>query len=153
MHGVAATGGDVVTDAPERIAAVLVDRESYANVLPLLHEIRHALARYHASGVETTIDLRRIPMTEADERELESFLGVGEVRIELRALGASHIHETRFPAVWHVVHENTEGEVAGKFVCVASIPELVVAAPEDATRGLRALEDRLAALAPDAGAD
>lgn len=130
----------------------VIGSESYANVLPLLHEVRHALASYHQYGNETTIDLRRIPMTERDEEELEGFLGVGEVRIEIQALGPTRIRETRFPAVWHIVHHNADGEIAGKLVAVAAVPDLVMTPPEDAARGLRALTQRLDDLTQDQGA-
>lgn len=132
-----------MTDHPTLLNVKVISNESYANVVPLLHEVRHAVARFHESGEPTTIDLRRIPMTEHDEQELEGFLGVGEVSIEIQALGPTQIRETQFPAVWHIVHYNADGEIAGKFVTVAAIPDLVLAQPEDAARGLRALSERL----------
>ena len=129
----------------------VIGAESYANVLPLLHEIRHALARYHETGEATTIDLRRLPMTEHDEQELEGFLGGGEVSIDIHALGPTQIRETQFSAVWHIVHHNADGEIAGKFVTVAAIPDLVMTPPEDAARGLRALTQQLDELAEEQG--
>jgi len=140
-------------DQPSLLNVKEIGTESYANVLPLLHEVRHALERYQDSGEATTIDLRRIPMTACDEEELEGFLGVGEVNIEIVALGPSQIRETQFPAVWHIVHYNSDGEVAGKFVTVAAIPDLVMTRPEDAARGLRALQQRLNDLTQEQGSN
>ena len=138
-----------MANPPALLNVKVIGNESYANVLPLLHEVRHALARYHDSGETTTIDLRRIPMTERDEEELEGFLGVGDVSIDIQALGPTQIRETQFPAVWHIVHFNADGDIAGKFVTVAAIPDLVMTPREDAARGLRALTQRLADLNQD----
>ena len=58
--------------------AVTVEH-STGNVVPLLHEIRHALERLVDSGEPTMIDLRGIPLAPGEEDALESALGSGEV--------------------------------------------------------------------------
>ena len=57
------------------------------NVKPLLHEIRHALARLEEGGEGTVIDLQSLPLAPGEERRIEETLGKGEVSAELNALG------------------------------------------------------------------
>lgn len=109
------------------------------NVRPLLHEIRHALARLAAGGAGTVIDLRSLPLAPGEERRIEEALGAGEVRVELDALGPSTIVETSYPGVWLVTHRNTENEVIGRLIEVTRVPSLVASQPEDIAAGLERL--------------
>ena len=45
------------------------------NVLPLLHEIRHALRQLLDTGETTSIDLRGLPMAAGEQERLIGFLG------------------------------------------------------------------------------
>jgi len=110
------------------------------NVGPLLHEIRHALARLAEGEAGTVIDLRSLPLAPGEEQRIEEALGEGEVRAELDALGPTTILETRFPGVWLVTHCNTEDEIIGRLIEVTRIPGLLLAQPEDIRAGLRQLE-------------
>jgi hydrogenase-1 operon protein HyaF len=114
------------------------------NVLPLLHEIRHALAQLLQEGRETVIDLRSIPLAPGEEAAIEQALGEGEVQATLSALGPSEFRESSYPGVWLVTHYNHDGRVVGKFVEVAVVPSLLKSQGEDIAAGLRRLEDRLA---------
>lgn len=109
------------------------------NVAPLLNEVRHALRRLIDSGEPTTIDLRAIPLAPGEEDEIERRLGVGEVTIQVNALGPSEIRETSFPGVWLVIHYNGENEVLGKYVEIDRIPAIVVCPAEDLYDGLESL--------------
>jgi hydrogenase-1 operon protein HyaF len=113
------------------------------NVKPLLHEIRHALARLDEGGEGTVIDLQSLPLAPGEERRIEEALGKGEVSAELNALGRSSISETRYPGVWLVTHRNTEDEVIGRFIEVTRIPALLKAQAEDIQAGLRQLTTEL----------
>jgi hydrogenase-1 operon protein HyaF len=113
------------------------------NVIPLLHEIRHALRALLDEGEETVIDLRGIPLGPGEEAHIEERLGHGEVRIELSALGPSELVETRFPGVWLVTHCNNDGEVIGKFVEICVIPGLATAQQADIRAGLAELGAQL----------
>ena len=101
------------------------------NVTPLLHEIRHALARLIAHQTETVIDLRRIPLTPNEEAHLSTFLGSGEVQATVNAMGPTEIQETSYSGVWIVTHYNTEGEMLGKNITIAIVPGLVNAQIEE----------------------
>ena len=135
-----------MSEEPTIIDVKLIGNESYGNVLPLLYEVGHALEKFQRCSQTTTIDLRRIPMTQADEQEFEAFLGEGEVNIEIETLGQTKVRETKFPGVWHIVHYNADDEIMGKFITVAAVPDLVLTQPEDAARGLRALNQQIESL-------
>jgi hydrogenase-1 operon protein HyaF len=114
------------------------------NVIPLLHEVRHALQGLLECGRETIIDLRSIPMGPGEEEQIAERLGRGEVQVRLSALGPSEIIETRYPGVWLVTHRNNDGDVIGKFIEVCAIPRLVTAQNEDIRAGLQLLGVQLA---------
>jgi len=109
------------------------------NVMPLLHEIRHALQALLDDGQETVIDLRGIPMGPGEEARIEARLGRGEVQVHLSTLGPSELVETRFPGVWLVTHCNDDGEVIGKFVEICRVPNLATAQQMDIRAGLAEL--------------
>ncbi len=58
------------------------------NVQPLLHEIRHALARLLECGEHTIIDLRSIPLAPGEELKIIDTLGNGEVQCEAVCAGS-----------------------------------------------------------------
>lgn len=118
--------------------------EVFANTLPLLHEIRHALARLVEEGEPTVIDVQSIPMGPGDMRRLLDALGEGEVRAEFEALGKTVIRESRYSGVWIVEHLNGSGGIAGRFVEITWIPSVLQAQREDVEAGLKELGDALA---------
>lgn len=109
------------------------------NVLPLLHEVRHALDRLIETGAETTIDLRAIPLAPGELEQIDARLGVGEVSVTLDALGPSEIRETRYSGVWRITHRNATSEIVGQFIEVARIPALLPAQEPDMRGGLESL--------------
>ena len=113
------------------------------NLVPLLHEIRHALARWLDDGHTHAIDLRSIPMSPGEERRLLELLGDGEVRATLSALGSSEIAETAYPGVWVVTHYNDDEVLVGRFVEICGIPEILQSQAEDAAVALQHLDDLL----------
>ena len=113
------------------------------NVIPLLHEIRHAVQQLLEAGRETIIDLRSLPMGPGEEDRLAAALGQGEVQANLSALGPSELIETQYPGVWLVTHRNNDGEVIGKFIEVCEFPKLGMAQVEDIRAGLQRLEEQL----------
>ncbi len=113
------------------------------NVVPLLHEIRHALERLLQAGEPTMIDLGSIPLAPGEFDKLDGALGTGEVRIVLDAMGPSQIYETQFSGVWRVTHFNAANEVVGRFVEVTRIPEILLAQEADVRVGLDLLTRRL----------
>jgi hydrogenase-1 operon protein HyaF len=110
------------------------------NVVPILHEIRHALHKLLEDGVSTIIDLRAMPFAPGEEVELEQRLGVGEVVSQVSALGPSEVKEMGIPGVWLVTHFNTEDEIMSKFIEVTFVPSIIKSQPDDIERGIQDLE-------------
>jgi hydrogenase-1 operon protein HyaF len=115
------------------------------NAWPILHEIRHALARLLESGEETVIDLRGLPLSDLDQDYLVAELGTGELECRLDALGRSVIQETAYHGVWLVTHYNAGERVIGRFVEVTHIPAILKSDPIDIRSDLDRLTERLAA--------
>ena len=113
------------------------------NVLPLLHEIKHAIEQLLGDDKETVLDLRRMPLTPAEEKQLEAFLGVGEVKAEMNALGRSLFQETQYSGVWIVTHYNNQEDIMGRFITVTRAPDILFAQTADVETGLINLTERL----------
>lgn len=109
------------------------------NVLPLLHEIRHALSQLLDTGETTSLDLRGLPMAPGEQERLIEILGRGEISVQMNALGKSEIYETSFPGIWLIAHYNTNEEIMGKFIEITRMPAILEAQTDD-------MEDALAAL-------
>lgn len=125
----------------ERIA--VKTEAATGNVEPLLHEIRHALARVADGQGGTTIDLRSLPLAPGEEERIERLLGTGEVRAELDALGPTVVQETSFAGVWMVTHRNAEREVVARFIEVTRMPEVLKSQQEDIELAVSRLETEL----------
>lgn len=113
------------------------------NVLPLLHEISHALSRLLDTGESTTIDLRGLPMAPGEQERLIDFLGKGEISVQMDALGNSEIIETSYPGVWLIVHYNSNQEIMGKFIEITRMPAILETQAEDVEDALAALRVKL----------
>lgn len=113
------------------------------NVVPLLHEIRHALGRLADQQEGTIIDLRSLPLAPGEEKRIEKILGQGEIRVEVDLLGPSLIEETSYPGVWLVTHRNAENEIVARFIEVTRIPELLKSQPDDIRDAIGRLEEDL----------
>ena len=113
------------------------------NALPLLHEIRHALANLLENNNTAIIDLGAIPFAPGDERVLDSVLGEGEIHAVLKTLGESHVRETSISGVWRVDHLDDSGQYQSRFIEITYLPEILKTHFEDATTGLETLTKRL----------
>ena len=113
------------------------------NVVPLLHEIRHALKALLESGETSVIDLRSIPLAPGEEEKLIERLGRGEVVAKLDALGSSEIIETQYSGVWLVTHFNEENSIIGRFIEITLMPEILKAQQQDIRGALAQLESAL----------
>lgn len=111
------------------------------NAQPLVRELRDMLSRLVESGEPGAVDLRAMPLSQADLEWLSDRLGQGEVRILLDAEGESTITETQAPGVWWITHRNQKGTVVSEFIEITWVPELVAAQREDAKLGLAYLDN------------
>ncbi len=125
--------------------------ESHGNVVPLLHEILHALNELQRQGRSTTIDLRSIPFAPGDQQRLLDTLGKGEVEASLDSLGSSTIYESSFVGVWVVEHKNASGEVIALQVEITTIPEILKSQAMDISDSLIRLSEQLSAPAEEEG--
>ena len=116
---------------------------STGNLVPLLHEIRHALTRWLEQGEEHVIDLRSIPLAPGEEDRLLEQLATGEVQARLSVLGPSDIIETRYPGVWLITHYNENENIIGRFIEVCGVPGILKSQLEDSRAGLERLENDL----------
>ena len=101
------------------------------NVMPLLHEVKHALGNLIDNSETTTIDLRSIPLAPGEEDKILDALGVGEINAQLNALGTSEIIETQYSGVWVVTHYNDDNEIMSRFIEVTTIPDILRSPRED----------------------
>jgi hydrogenase-1 operon protein HyaF len=113
------------------------------NLIPLLHEIRHALSRWLERGEAHVMDLRSIPLAPGEEDSLLEQLGVGEVNARLSVMGPSDVIETRYPGVWLITHYNESENITGRFLEVCEVPDILKSQAEDSRAGLERLEKDL----------
>jgi len=113
----------------------------------VLREAAALLADFVATGKISAIDLRSLPMTDADRAELDQRLGHGEVSAILTVAGESEIWETAIAGVWWVRHFGEGGHVVAEEIVVTRVPEVLATHPDDAREGLRRLNAMLEGIA------
>lgn len=115
----------------------------HGNAEPILHEVRHALARLINSGETTKIDLKAMPFGPGDLEHLLSVLGTGEVQASIDALGPTRVQETAIPGVWLVDYLNSEAHRLALHLEIATVPEILCPQPQDLNDAIAALDARL----------
>ena len=110
---------------------IKIGDESTGNLLPLLHEVRHALAKLVENSEPTSIDLRGLPLAPGEEENILSILGRGEVTARLSLLGSSEVFETNYAGVWIVTHYNSDNQLIGRFIEITSMPDILRSQPQD----------------------
>ena len=113
------------------------------NVKPILHEIRHALAKLLDNGETSIIDLRSIPLAPGEEEIILDTLGRGEVVAQLDVLGPSEIYETHFAGVWLVTHFNENKSIVSRFIEITELPDVLNSQRRDIVHALASLETTL----------
>lgn len=130
-------------DIDVRVEGPAAAGDSTHNLLPVLHELRHALKLLCGSGEPTIIDLTALPFGPGDEERLLHILGTGEVNASVNAIGATQIRETAFSGIWIVEHRSVEDIRVAFHVEVADVPFLLRAPREDLEAASRRLEASL----------
>lgn len=113
------------------------------NLLSIISEIQYALQQLLEHKKVHSIDLRAMPWSSGEEQKLASYLGKGEVFIELNTLGKSTFIETQFSGVWLVNHYNQEDEQIAKLIEITYLPEIVFSQKEDIKNSLERLQTAL----------
>jgi hydrogenase-1 operon protein HyaF len=94
-------------------------------------EIADRLQALAASGSESVIDLRSLPLTEADIAELEEWLGEGEVNARIDVIGETEVRETGYAGVWWIRHLGAGQQVAAEEIAITPVPEILRSQAED----------------------
>ena len=116
-----------------------IDRARTGMAQSLLREVAQGLA---ATGTQTAVDLRSLPMTGADRDELEQALGRGDVAVSLQAAGRTEVWETGFAGVWWLRHFGDDDRIAAEVIEITPVPDIVAAHPDDiAAAALRLLAE------------
>jgi hydrogenase-1 operon protein HyaF len=113
------------------------------NLDSVLSEIKFALQQLLQQKTSHCIDLRAMPWSPGEEARLEKFLGLGEVSVELNALGKSTFNETRFSGIWIVSHYNQEAELIGKLIEITYMPEMIFSQYDDVKNSLKKIQEGL----------
>ena len=131
--------------ALDRIGVKVVAAEDLqtGNVRALLSEIAGLLEGWVQKREPASIDLRSLPLSRGDYDELDAALDVGAVTASIDAIGASDVHETRYPGVWRVTHRNETGEVVADLIEVCEVPAILRAPAEDIADALTQLKEML----------
>jgi hydrogenase-1 operon protein HyaF len=111
----------------------------------VLAEVGRLLEALSASGQPGAVDLRSLPLTDADRQQLKDLLGRGEVSAELELAGRSEVWETAYPGAWWVRHLGADDRIAAEEIAVCRVPEILQAHPDDIRAGARRLGRALAA--------
>jgi len=101
------------------------------NVMPLMHEVKHALTNLISNNETAIIDLRSIPLAPGEEDKLLDILGIGEVQARLNSLGPSDIIETKYSGVWLITHYNDENNIISRFIEITTMPEILFSQKDD----------------------
>jgi hydrogenase-1 operon protein HyaF len=102
----------------------------------ILAEIGELLIALSERGEAGGIDLRSLPLTDADRDQLEELLGRGEVQAKLDLAGASEIWETSYSGVWWIRHRGAGDKIASEEISVTTVPEILAAHPVDIAAAL-----------------
>lgn len=99
--------------------------------LSVLAEVGRMLEALADSGQTDSIDLRSLPLTDADRKQLEDMLGHGEVHAELDVAGKSEVWETSYPGAWWIRHRGAGNKIASEEIAICPIPEILITHPVD----------------------
>jgi hydrogenase-1 operon protein HyaF len=133
-------GGTQIGKAPEPSGGL------GGGVAAILTEVAAALERLASAGDTALIDLRSLPMSAGDRRELLALLGRGEVTATLDAHGMSTLSETAFAGVWWTLHCDPGGAVIAELLEIALTPPILAANPQDVALAATALRRRIGAV-------
>ena len=126
-------------------APCLTDRPT-GMALSVLAEVGRLLEQLARTGEQAAIDLRSLPLTDADRAELEERLGRGEVRVELELAGRSEIWETAYSGAWWIRHRGAGDRISSEEIAICPMPEILTAHPDDITAAAARLQRDLSTL-------
>jgi hypothetical protein len=118
-----------------------------ALAIAVLREVASLLeALVHDPSFQDAIDLRSLPLADADRTALRTLLGDGEVDVRLDVAGQTRVRETAFAGAWWETHYAADGAAIVERIVVARVPPVLLAHPADVVRA----RDRLGGLVAQA---
>lgn len=99
--------------------------------LAIMTQVAQMLEALSITGETGSIDLRSLPLTEADRKQLEDLLGQGEVKAELEVAGTSTVRETAYPGAWWIRHLGAGGKLSSEEIAICPVPGILAAHPAD----------------------
>jgi len=116
----------------------------YELVEGVLHEVARLLHWLALDpGLAEVIDLRSLPLQEADRALLRQRLGDGEIDATLNLLGPTNIRETAYAGVWWARQMDADDRCALEQIIIARVPPLLLAHPADIDDAARRLSGDL----------
>lgn len=92
----------------------------------ILAEVARMLGALAHDGTTGSIDLRSLPLTDADRQQLEELLGRGEVSAELEVAGRSSVWETAYAGAWWVRHRGAGDKISSEEIMICPIPGILI---------------------------
>jgi hydrogenase-1 operon protein HyaF len=111
----------------------------------VLAEIADRLEALSTRGLDSVIDLRSLPLTDADLSELSDVLGEGEVSAQIDVIGETEVRETAYAGVWWIRHLGGGGQVAAEEIVISEVPEILRSQAEDIALALGKIRKQLEA--------
>jgi hydrogenase-1 operon protein HyaF len=134
-------------------AASCLDGHTTGMAWSVLAEVGRLLEELASKGQTASIDLRSLPLTDADREELDALLGRGEVRVELELAGRSEVWETGYPGAWWIRHRGAGDRISSEEIAVCPVPEILMTHPADIETAVRRLRRDLQNNRPSAAAE
>jgi hydrogenase-1 operon protein HyaF len=111
------------------------------NAIPLLDEIRHALAALRERGERRVINIMNFPLTEGDSQFLDEALGRGAVTITYGGGETTFWREAKVSGVWWGEYRNAYHKVTLRTIEITDFPDLAKAQPEDIEDGVARIDE------------
>ena len=116
--------------------------------LSIMTEVSRMLEALAATGETGSIDLRSLPLTDADRDQLEELMGRGEVQAELEVSGDSTVWETSYPGAWWVRHRGAGGKISSEEISICPVPAILSAHPVDIEAAAKRIKRTITELNP-----
>ena len=113
------------------------------NAHAVLHEILTMLGQLADGQPGGAIDLRGLPLNNADFAILRDQLGRGEVSASVQAAGRLEILETAIPGVWWHTHYTHDGDIITEIIEITRFPDILASQHADISDGLSRLQQQL----------
>ena len=116
--------------------------------LSIMAEVARMLEALADKGKKGSIDLRSLPLTDADREQLEELMGRGEVKAELEVSGDSTVWETSYPGAWWIRHHGAGGKISSEEISICPVPAILSAHPADIEAAANRIKNAIAELNP-----